>query len=438
MKIFNGFQFDTPEDRNNRTKIIEKFDQYTIGELNETIERYNFNSRNQEENESIDAYVTALCTLAKTCNFCDCMCDSILRDQIVLGVRDKHTRKRLLQERKLDLKKCIDICRSTEARNSQLKTISVAQSKDAHGVKDKQQLPKRHFDRSKKNRTLEEKLGKTCKFCGQIHVFERGKCPAWGATCAKCKGRNHFASKCNSKVNSLREESDESEESDIEYITNITDRPEVVHAIKKEDYLKEIYTEMVVSKKPVKFQVDSGASVNVIPAELAPDEPLKRTTKTLQTRNDTTLQPLGSCHTILQNAKNGKKFSVEFLVAEKQLTPIIGVRAAQQMGLITVNEENFKIAQPPHRMSSAVKSINTTEEIVKHFPEVFQRELGTLPGTVHLEVDQNITPVVVPPRCVPASLKGQLKQELDCLQEIGVITPVDEPTQWVIGFSCGS
>ena len=151
--------------------------------------------------------------------------------------------------------------------------------------------------------------------------------------------------------------------------------------------------------------------------------------------NDTTLQPLGSCRTILQNLKNGKKFSVEFLVVEKQLTPIIGARAAQQMGLITVNAENFKIAQPPHRMRSAVKSLNTTEEIVKHYPEVFQQELGTLPGTVHLEVDQNITPVVAPPRRVPASLKGQLKQELDRLQEIGVITPVDEPTQWVSGLA---
>ena len=75
--------------------IIEKFDQYTIGELNETFERYNSNSRNQEENESIDTYVTALRTLAETCNFCDCMRDSILRDRVVLGVRDKHTRKRL-------------------------------------------------------------------------------------------------------------------------------------------------------------------------------------------------------------------------------------------------------------------------------------------------------------------------------------------------------
>lgn len=76
------------------------------------------------------------------------------------------------------------------------------------------------------------------------------------------------------------------------------------------------------------------------------------------------------------------------------------------------------------------KSLNTIEEIAKHYSEVFQQELGTLPGTVHLEVDQNVTPIVAPPRHVPASLKVQLKQELDHLQEIGVITPVDEPTHW--------
>ena len=85
-----------------------------------------------------------------------------------------------------------------------------------------------------------------------------------------------------SHINSLREETKESDESDIEYITSITDRREVVHAIKNESYPNEVYTERVVANKPVKFQVDSGTLANVIPATLAPDEPLKRTTKTLR------------------------------------------------------------------------------------------------------------------------------------------------------------
>ena len=62
----NGFQFDSVDDKNDLAKIIQKFDEFTIGELNETFERYTFNSRNQQENESIDVYVTALRTLVPT------------------------------------------------------------------------------------------------------------------------------------------------------------------------------------------------------------------------------------------------------------------------------------------------------------------------------------------------------------------------------------
>ena len=114
--------------------------------------------------------------------------------------------------------------------------------------------------------------------------------------------------------------------------------------------------------------------------------------------NDTELQRLGSCRPILENPKNRKKFSVESLAVEEHLTPIIGARATQKMGLISVNEENFKITRPPHRTRSAVKSLKTAEENAKHYPEVFQQEFGTLPGTVHLEVDQYVTPVIALPR----------------------------------------
>ena len=41
----NGFQFDSVDDKNDPAKIIQKFDEFTIGELNETFERYTFNSR---------------------------------------------------------------------------------------------------------------------------------------------------------------------------------------------------------------------------------------------------------------------------------------------------------------------------------------------------------------------------------------------------------
>ena len=36
--------------------------------------------------------------------------------------------------------------------------------------------------------------GRNCGYCGSQHPPR--KCPAYGATCSKCKGRNHFAKVC--------------------------------------------------------------------------------------------------------------------------------------------------------------------------------------------------------------------------------------------------
>ena len=49
-KIYNGMQFTNETDRCTLSKIIEKFDEFTIGEVYETYERYIFNGRNQGQN----------------------------------------------------------------------------------------------------------------------------------------------------------------------------------------------------------------------------------------------------------------------------------------------------------------------------------------------------------------------------------------------------
>ena len=81
LKIYNGMSF-TEEERGNLEAIMNKFDEFTIGEINETYERYVFNSRNQGEDECIDAYVAILRTLARTCNFSDCLKDSLIRTEL--------------------------------------------------------------------------------------------------------------------------------------------------------------------------------------------------------------------------------------------------------------------------------------------------------------------------------------------------------------------
>ena len=102
LKMCNSLSFAHEETRTVST-ILTKMDLQIVGELNETYERYILNLRNQRSDESIDEYVTELKHLSKSCNFCDCLCDSLLRDKLVMGIVDKETRKKLLQMKKLTL-----------------------------------------------------------------------------------------------------------------------------------------------------------------------------------------------------------------------------------------------------------------------------------------------------------------------------------------------
>jgi len=113
LEIFEGFEFANEDESKDRDIVLQKFNTFCIGKTNETYERYCFNKREQEQGENIDIHVSALRTLAKTCNY-GTLEENLIRDRIVIGVKDNVTRKKLLQESKLTLTRCLDMCRGNE------------------------------------------------------------------------------------------------------------------------------------------------------------------------------------------------------------------------------------------------------------------------------------------------------------------------------------
>ena len=93
------------------------------------------------------------------------------------------------------------------------------------------------------------------------------------------------------------------------------------------------------------------------------------------------------------------------------------------MGLLTVHKDNF---------FSVVE--NLEDDLTNKYPGVFDNGLGKLPGKVHLQVDSVCQPVILPARKVPVSVKEKSKAELERLQDLKVIAPVDQPTEWVSQF----
>lgn len=127
---------------------------------------------------------------------------------------------------------------------------------------------------------------KKCSFCGNEHPLKRDKYLAREQNGSGCGGRNHFKSVCKKTkrkgIHGISEHNDESssEEREIEFLGGATtDSQETdIHAAK---YAKEIYAEMLIGDKKVNFQIDCGASINIIPAKHASCHEIAATSKTL-------------------------------------------------------------------------------------------------------------------------------------------------------------
>ena len=50
---------------------------------------------------------------------------------------------------------------------------------------------------------------------------------------------------------------------------------------------------------------------------------------------------------------------------------------------------------------------------------------------MHLSINESISTVILPARNIPVSLRPGVKAELDRMVDLGVISPIDEPTDWV-------
>lgn len=271
LEVYNTFKFDRPEDAQKLDNVKAKFKAYCNPRKNITHERHCFFIRTQNETETIDQYVTELRTKASTCEFGD-LCDSLIRDRLVCGVRNKTVKDRLLRDADLSLQKAIDICRASEVSQIHLKTLN-DENPQVHVVK--QRKPAQHGTKQKTQDT-QQKL--SCQKCGYKHP--PNKCPAEGETCNKCFKLNHFAKMCRTpkvdrghsanqntghkkrkphgrgrgRVQVVQLEDDSEEEYPL-FVGEISDVKS-----NETDWYQEIETE----NKKTTFKLDTGAQCNVI------------------------------------------------------------------------------------------------------------------------------------------------------------------------------
>ena len=415
---------------------LKAFGDYCNPPRNETVDRYKFFTRNQQAGETFDTYLTDLKLLAANCNF-NTLQDGLIRDRVVCGIRDSTLRERLLRETELTLEKCIKACRASELSKNRMDMI------DGHAVSAVKQKPKKknassgqsQMQTKPKYEKSKVRFGK-CHYCGTEHEFLKSKCPAYGQECQRCGKRNHFKKQCKTNLKSKTrvhgfDDNEQSDEYESEYeLQTVQLIPEEVNSMVNPKPAKMIFAKMLVLGRTISFQLDCGATCNVLPKDAIDLKAVKLqpTNRTLVMYNKTKLNPLGKCTLRVSNCKSKEDFDVEFfIIDEKGVTPILGSVTVQEMGLIKVQHE--KILQ----MSST--PITSAKHLTGEYGDVFEG-VGKLAGKYKLEVDETVTPVVHPPRRVPVARKQQLKTELDKMVQEEIIAPVETPTSWVSSLVC--
>ena len=273
---------------------------------------------------------------------------------------------------------------------------------------------------------------KDCKFCGLSH--DKGKCQAYGLTCAICLKRNHVARMCQSQVHPPRPNNKPSAHAKVRYVNDEpASRDESIYALDhlsdREHNSADIHVSPLGGQKALtlQFQIDTGASCStlvLVDCKRLTTAPLQPSNTKLKLYDNSILQSLGAV--TLWCEENSIKKKVYFQVVDNNSPSLLSGRASSALQLIAFNvnvtDTRTKLNHSPTRQ--------LTIHQLDNCKDVFSR-LGRLPGKYKIQIDKNVKPVQNNSRRVPLSLKMELKQKLEELVEHEVIAWVTEPTPWI-------
>ncbi|KZC11160.1 hypothetical protein WN55_02521 [Dufourea novaeangliae] len=228
LNVIQNIILKNPKDGNDMNILLEKLDDHFKPRESEVKIRYNFFKRSQRKNESIETYIEVLQEIAKKCNFGH-LTNSLIRDKVILNIKDEELLKVLMTIEYLDLFKLVvhynlyNKRKNSETstkdmasvNNAQVKNIDNENAKATETKKQSEEInkisrteghnKKIHSYSKNNNNQVTNTVDKSCKSnsaqfrkncwkCDQKHPLRC--CPAWGFKCGKCGDHNHYTQCC--------------------------------------------------------------------------------------------------------------------------------------------------------------------------------------------------------------------------------------------------
>ena len=398
------------EDRKSYASVLGKFDGFFKIRKNVIIERAKFNKRSQLPEEPAEQFIASLYNLASDCNFGD-LKNELIRDRIVVGICDTSLSERLQMDPDLTLEKAKTLVRQREAVREQQQTLK-SEKLEAPSLVDavshKQHLKNRKSSQQKASqRQSTPEQPKKCIRCGK-NPHPRDACPAKDATCRKCQKKSHFASMCLTKaIRNVEQDSSALESFYLDTIQNTQDTNFWT-------------TDVKVNNVTVTFKVDTGAEVTAIS-----EETLKTLGSSLVTKPNKKLcgpngQPLSLIGSLTVTMSQKQHECQQDVFVVKQLKHnLLGLPAIKALHLLAVVDN---------------VGDNPAGYIKQQFLSLFTG-LGTLQGDYEIKLQPDAKPFSLgTARNIPLPLRDKVKQELNDMEAQGVISKVQNPTQWCAGM----
>ena len=176
--------------------------------------------------------------------------------------------------------------------------------------------------------------------------------------------------------------------------------------------------DLILNNAQVRFKIDTGADVTVIPDKiyeaLRPTPTLVKSSKTLFGPDHTSL-PVRGCF-VGKIQKGDKTTEQEIFVVNGTRNALLGPPAIETLAIV--------------QKVDAVEATNLNAK----FPGLFTG-LGKLPGPDVIKLKPEAKPYALStPRRVPVPLLTKVKEELFRMEQIQIISKVDEPTEWCAGM----
>ena len=112
--------FKLSEENQKYDIIKKKFEDYFLKRQNTIYQGAKFNSKKQEDGESVDMFITALHSLAEKCDF-GSLYNKMIRDRIVVGIKDVKLSEKMQLDESLTLDRAAKMVRQTKQVKEQQK-----------------------------------------------------------------------------------------------------------------------------------------------------------------------------------------------------------------------------------------------------------------------------------------------------------------------------